>query len=530
MVLLGGCSSNARHKQADNGNAVAPVVTSSPTTTTTTTTVAAAQLPSGSYDTSIGDGVDANGYANLPLRAGAHRYFVSSATGSDGNGCAAGQQPGTPLRTIAAAIACVQGGNGDQVLVAEGTSYGEGLPNLDARAGYSAMYPTVVQSYDPSDPTNEGKYGRAASGRRPVVNTGANEQPITCCAMNPASYLAIRGFDINPGNKPDMKLYFNGSNNLPNNYILVENNIFRYTQLTLGGNGDTHHIIRKNAFYGQWSPTAHAQGVYEGATNGITVEDNVFWHVGWKVGANRDDDPSIGGPTIFRHSIYQQDDTANAVIRRNLFMDPSATGCSCRSSTSIQENVFIDNPLAIIAGLGNNYNVYQPNGVAIDVGYNAIIGDADINSANPRGSGIKTGNGTSGSRVHNNLIARSRNPNGYPVAFSTDANYNQPSYALVDHNVAYLWSTAANTAIVGGDYGSTQAIVSYTNNIWDAATSGTNTNNAGISFPNPYTEAQLFTALGCSDKASCAAKMIETPELGWAVKARALLWQGYGMQ
>jgi hypothetical protein len=68
----------------------------------------------------------------------------------------------------------------------------------------------------------------------------------------------------------------------------------------------------------------------------------------------------------------------------------------------------------------------------------------------------------------------------------------------------------------------------YTNNLWDAATSGTNTNNAGASFPKPYTEAQLFAALGCTDKATCAARMIETPEAGWAPKARALLWQGYG--
>jgi hypothetical protein len=491
---------------------------------TPTATVAA------TYDTSIGVGVDANGYANLPLRAGAHRYFVSSATGSDANGCAAAQQPATPMRTIAAAAACMAGGNGDQVLVAEGTSYSEGLPNLDAYAGYSPAYPTVIQSYDPSDPTNEAKYGHATAGHRPVVNTGGAVQSITCCTVSPASYLAIRGFDINPGNKPDMVVNINGSNNLPNNYILIENNIFRYTQLTMGGpQTGTHHVIRKNAFYGEWSPTAHAQGIYLTGTNGITVEDNVFWHVGWKVGVSRDTDPSLGGPTIFRHSIYQQDNTNNAVIRRNLFMDPSATGCSCRSSTSIQENVFIDNPLAIIAGLGDSYNTIQPAGVSIDVGYNAILGDADINSVNPRGGGIQTGNGKQGSAVHNNLIARSRNPSsGIPVALATTANYNQPSYANIDSNVVYQWATAANTVATGGAFPA-QDIVTYTNNIWDAATSGTNTNNASVTFPNPYTEAQLFAALGCTDKATCAAQMIEAPELGWAVKARTLLWQGYAM-
>jgi hypothetical protein len=345
--------------------------------------------------------------------------------------------------------------------------------------------------------------------------------------MSPASYLAIRGFDINPGNTPDMALSIIGSNNLPNNYILIENNIFRYTQLTFNQPGAVHHVVRKNAFYGEWSPTAHAQGVFSAGTDGLTVEDNVFWHVGWKVGASRDDDPSVGGTTIFRHSIYQQD-TTNAVIRRNLFMDPSATGCSCRGNTSIQENVFIDNPISIIGGLGDNYNTVQPNGVSIDIGYNAIIGDADINSANPRGVAIVTGNGKQGSTTHNNLIVRSRNPNGMNVvALDTQANYAQPSYMTYDSNLIYQWVTAAYVTRTDGSFPA-QDLPTYTNNLWDAATSGTNTNSAGASFPNPYTEAQLFAALGCTDKATCAARMIETPEAGWAPKARTLLWQGYG--
>jgi len=41
--------------------------------------------------------------------------------------------------------------------------------------------------------------------------------------------------------------------------------------------------------------------------------------------------------------------------------------------------------------------------------------------------------------------------------------------------------------------------------------------------------AQMFAALGCTDKAGCAAQMIETPELGWGIKARGILWLGYGL-
>jgi hypothetical protein len=470
--------------------------------------------------------VDANGYADLPLRAGAHRYFVSSASGADGNGCSGAQQAGMPLRSIAAAVACVQAGNGDQVLVAEGTSYSEGLPNLDAHPGYSAASPTVVESYDPSDPTNEAKYGRAANGRRPVVNTGANGQAMTCCGSPAASYLAIRGFDINPGDRPDMTMSFVGSNN----YVLLENNLFRYTSVTFDKYNQAeaaHHVVRKNAFYGEWSANAHSQGIYDSGTDGLVVEDNVFWHTGWKLGVSRDTAPSAGGPTMFRHSVYQQTST-NATVRRNLFMDPSATGCSCRGNTAISENVFIDNPLAIIAGMGDDYNTINPNGVSIDIGYNAILGSADINSANPRGMAITTGNGKQGSSTHNNLVVRSASVNGVNTyALMTQANYVLPSYMTYDSNFIYQWATAAQTTFNAGAFPA-QDLATYTSNIWDAASSGTNTNNANAALPNPMTAADLYVALGCTEKQTCAARMIETPEAGWAAKARALLWQGYG--
>lgn len=533
LCLVGACSSSGGNSAATNADTDTGTPTTNPTPTptpapppTTTTPVPVQQAASGTYDESIGMGVDSTGSANLPLRPGAHRYFVNSVTGSDASGCAAAEQPATPLRSIAIAVACVKGGNGDQVLVAEGTSYAEGLPVLDKRSGYSNEYPTVIQSYDPSDPTNDSKYGRAANGRRPIINTGGNAQPVTCCGTTPGSYLAIRGFDINPGNLPGMTMMFVGTNGMPNNYVLIENNIFRYTQLGFNQpptNRAIHHVVRKNAFYGSWSGGAHAQGVYNSGTESLTVEDNVFWHAGWKVGASRDAGDSLGGATMFNHAIYQQS-TSDAVIRRNLFMDSSATGCMCRGDTSIQDNVFIDEPIAISAGVGDDYTATRPNGIAIDIGDNAIIGDADITTILPRGYAISTGNGKRGSTAHHNLILRSRNP-AKAYAFSTEARYDQPSYMNFDSNLVYLFSN--RTYGTSGNF-LAQDFPTYTSNIWDSATSGSNTNNATVSFPNPYTEAQLFAALGCSDKATCTSRMIETPELGWGVKAHALLWQGYG--
>jgi hypothetical protein len=352
---------------------------------------------------------------------------------------------------------------------------------------------------------------------------------MTCCTRTPPSFLAIRGFDINPGNKPDMEMRWIGSSDWgSNSYILIENNIFRYTQLTVDQPQSTNVIIRKNAFYGAWSAgNGHPQGSYGAGITGLTIEDNVYWHTGWKVGVTRDEPEATGGPTIFNQSIYAQTSTAS-LIRRNLVMDTAAGGCSCRGDTTILENVFIDNPLAIIAGKGDDYNIHRPSGVVIEVGYNAIIGDADISSTLPRGNAITTGNGKQGSTTRHNLIVRSRNPNGANVvALSTDAEFNQPSYMTYDSNLIYQWASTTRTNVTGGSFPA-QDFATYTNNLWDALTSGSNTNSSSVSFPGSYTDAQLFTALGCTDKATCAALMIETPEAGWALKARGLLFSAYG--
>ena len=145
---------------------------------------------------------------------------------------------------------------------------------------------------------------------------------------------------------------------------------------------------------------------------------------------------------------------------------------------------------------------------------------------NPRGMAIVTGNGKQGSSTHNNLIVRSRNVDGMNVwAFTTQANFSQPSYMSYDSNFVYQWS--APTFSADGSVPS-QNFATYNNNIWDAAASGTNTNNAGVSLPNPLTAAAVYAALGCGDKTTCGGQMVESPEGGWAPKIRAMLWQGYG--
>lgn len=508
---------------------------SAPTTTTTTavTTTAAVSTPlpappaaASTYDASVGTGVDASGFASLPLRSGAHRYFVNSSTGADDNGCARAQQPAAPLRTLAAGLSCVADGAGDQVLLAEGTRYAEALPWLAQKNGASAEYPTVIQSYDPGDPGNEAKYGRGDQrGARPVLTALQGQ-----VGNGIYSYLAIRGLDFSPGNVPGSTVSFIGQSN----YILMENNLFRYTGVSFD-KGDkspaTRHVLRHNSLYGQWNTGGRAGGYYDSGTNGITLEDNVFWHAGWKVGASRDDDPSAGGATVFSHSFYLQTDTTGGLVRRNLSMDAAGDGGIARGDILFTQNVSIDNPACVGLGGGPSYGTDRPAGVSIEASYNACLGDADVNSSHTLGWGINTANGVAGSRVHHNLLARTRDPNGPSVGgFSNGAFFDQPSYAAFDNNLLYLWVKPGGTYYALGGAFPAQAHSTYDNNIWDDPSSGTNRNNAGMTFPNAYSSTSLFPALGCGDKANCVAKMIETPEFPWGAKAREVLFAGYGLQ
>ena len=528
LWLLGACGAASGPTAADDtGNTAAPVATSpapTPTPAATPTPVSG-----GVYDISVGMGVDADGFATLPLRSGAHRYFVNSASGSDGNGCSNAQQPAAPLKTIAAAIACVQDGSGDQVLLAEGTRYAEALPWLAHKQGYDAGHPMVISSYDPADATNEAKYGRGDQrGSRPVLTA-----PQALVSGGTFAYIAIKGLDFNAGNNPDQGLMFREHGS----YLLFENNIFRYQGLSYDS-GDypasptaQHVIVRNNSFYGMWSTGGRTGGFYVAGVDGPTVEDNVFYHCGWKIGASRDDAFAVGGATVFSHSYYIQTNTTNAVVRRNLSADGAGDGGIARGDSVFTENLFIDNPAAIGLGGGPQYNVDRPNGISFDARYNAIIGDADVTSAYPLGWAINTTNGTPGSRVHHNLIIRSRNPNGPGMSgFSNNAAFNQSSYVQYDHNLMYQW-VAPNGQVYWPACGPfpAQCHTTYDSNNWDGPAQGTNTNSSSTVFAHAYTAAELYAALGFADKSAFIDYAINHPEVHIQRNARALLFTGYGM-
>jgi hypothetical protein len=544
FVLAGACSSAIGNNSATDSNAGADGGTSAPPPTPTPAP-ASTSITSVTYDTSIGNGVDANGFASLPLRAGAKRFYVNSSTGSDSNGCSAAQSASAPLATVKAAVGCVTDGEGDQVLIAEGTSYPRGLAYIGNKGGYSPQYPFVIQSYDPADPTNEAKFGRASGSNRPLINIAGADMTGGFIQGGPTDtarqYRAIRGLELNPGNIPDVALSaFRGLAGGTPDYLLFENDIFAYTALTVSFTGAPpraqHVVVRNSSFYGEWgnSLSDHAQGIFASWLDGLTVEDCVFWHNGWNVNATRGSDPTVGGPTMFNHPIYAQDDTRNTVVRRNVFIDSSSDGGELKGGGIYTQNLSLDNPIGAYFGYGNTYSIDAPNGVNIQASYNAILGGGGINTS-PMDWGIETQNGAPGSLVHHNVLAYSSALAGYGLMADAAADTTGvalPNYITFDSNVTYQWSKSGHIQAIHLSSGTASISLihaSYTNNLWDDPTSGTNTNNSGHSFPNAYTEATLLAALGYPDHASFVNDLIRNPEKHVQRQAVLLMLNGYGV-
>jgi hypothetical protein len=496
-------------------------------------------VPSGiTYDTAIGNGVDANGFADLPLRVGANRYFVNSSTGNDANTCTQAKTAATPKATLASVEGCVTDLNGDQVLIAEGTSYAKNFTanfdTLNGKRGFSPVYPTVFQSYDPADALNETKYGRASGSNRPQIGTDGSNFNVNGGGADPdkpMSKIAFRGLNFPLG------LISVTATPLKHDYVLFENNIiaapggFAFQMRSATDGRATNLILRNNAVYGQYGGAR--TGAYIDWTTNVTLEDNVFWHNGWLPGASRDDPVGSGGlqgDEVFRHVWYIQEDGFNVTIRRNLVADGPADGGQNRSSTLAYGNFYIDNPISLIGGGGTVYSGSTPTGVDLDLAMNVILGDADIRTGFPRGVAITTQNGRPTSKARYNVVARSRNPSGVGViTLSTDNIYNVPSYMTYDHNVADLWAGSSNTTSDTGGTFPAQNHATYTNNIWDKATSGSNTNVGSVSLPNAYTAAALYSALGYADKAAFIAYAIAHPEAHIQRNAMALMRTGYGI-
>ena len=99
------------------------------------------------------------------------------------------------------------------------------------------------------------------------------------------------------------------------------------------------HLIRRNI-------GSTACGTLAGRAGGFYVAGYVesdprgqcLLSYGWRIGASRDDDPSVGGATVFSHPYYLQTDTSGHGSPQPL-MDGAGDGANARGDTFHREPV-----------------------------------------------------------------------------------------------------------------------------------------------------------------------------------------------
>jgi hypothetical protein len=369
-----------------------------------------------------------------------------------------------------------------------------------------------------------------------------------------ASYRAFRGLKFDGQNTANVAMnVFAAGDGTVSNYTLFENDEIAQAQLSFGGNAAAPTrkgvTIRMSAFHGAWGSN-RSQCLYIETTDGVVIEDSVFWNCGYKEGVSRSADPSVGGSDSSgqSHAIYDQVDVANSVARRNVMIDNSTEAVNLKGGGLIQSNLSLRNPIVANNGGGNNATINIPFGIYSDTAFNAALGTNQVGGTSGAVDwGIHTNYGRQGLAVARyNVLAQSSSTAGY--TFMADAPNdvltsntgwtpptvpaNLPSYIAFNNNVGDQWTASGLSQALGLSGGNLSSIhATFSNNVWDDPTSGTNTNVGSVTLPNAYTETTLLAALPgayASETAAINDWIANTSAKGWE-NAPGLVLAGYGV-
>lgn len=339
-------------------------------------------------------------------------------------------------------------------------------------------------------------------------------------------------------------------------------------------------IFRRSSQWGNYSLVGATGGFGSSYANELVLEDVVIYHPSWPIGADRQlstftgsasgttltvntllsgtiaigqnvlagnlnstitsgsgsswqFSPAVGTiglqnmmttnstlPDIFKQGVYASyGATDQNLIRRVVMSDPSASCLSGRGSIRAYHNVWIDCPIAMLAGGGvattSSFVTESPTGVNNNYFNNLIMGGADINFLSPlSGQGIAMVNGRKGSSAVGNLLIN--NPlysGGNSYVLNSSVGQNVPNWVEWRNNVACNFSATFD------DYNPAAPFQSQLNS---PAVAGTNGNTNSVSCPGGITNNQIYTAVcvavgqSCTDKDGMMAYAVTRPDINWA--------------
>jgi len=336
--------------------------------------------------------------------------YVSSSEGSDTNN---GLSEARPIATLEKARSLARAGFPDWVLLKRGDTWNTPLGTASwSRSGRSASEMHVVSTY--------------GTGPRPVISPPAGADAIVIAAAN-VSNIAFVGLHLKAnaaGGGQGIRITCGGTNLLIED-LVVEG--FKDNINLIGSITDAR--IRRCIIIDAWSPNgAHSQGIYADRIQGLTIEDCVFDHNGWKEG--------VQSPTQFNHNFYIYGTCTNVTIRNCIVARGSSNGISTNASGLLERNLLYENALAIFMRTA-----------PCTARNNVILKGRDIGPTMPRSIGISVGPRwpepplppSGPAAIEGNLIANKSGLGMQPAIIITSNNADTNTTVNVRGNAVYNW-------------------------------------------------------------------------------------------
>lgn len=363
-----------------------------------------------------GDGSDngQDGWTELSPKPNSRVIYVSSSDGSDDND---GLSPASPLRTLDQGMSKLRDGHPDWLLFKRGDTFTGSFGRFDFN-GESADAPIVV-----------GAYGE---GPRPKIITG-NSAAFSMAGPDTREHIAIMSLHLEPGSghpSGGIRIVTGSVGD-----ILIEDCYLReYAVNILVQGTDSDQIddvrIRRNVILDA-NGTTHSQAIYASNVDGLLIEGNIIDRNGWDHRQGRSD------ATIFAHNCYIQRTVEDLEFRDNIVMRASSHGLQARRGGIIENNVFYQNPMAIMFGNeGANSNEVPVSG---RIRHNVILEGVNLNNDLVRGNGVIIQH-TDSVEVTDNILSRNINGPDGAYGISIDGPNTAPvRNALIANNVIHDW-------------------------------------------------------------------------------------------
>lgn len=350
----------------------------------------------------------ADGWTTFTPSADSQVIYVST-SGSDTN---SGTSQSSPLRSLGAAKRKLRDGKPDWILLKRGDVWNDAFGSIK------------VSGRSTDEPIYFGAYG---TGARPQIRTGGGDGIATIAGNTvPVNYVAVQGLHFidhtHQGTEPNTALRFQRKGTgIYIEDVRVEN--FKDGMVFSGETAPdavSNIKIRRSVIHDNWQKSPnHAQGIYaSGVTNGITIEESVLDHNGWKDG--------VAGAykTIYNHNIYINSGAQNVVIRNNISTRGALRGILSRGGGVITGNFTARNAIGIETW-GN-----------ATISNNVVMENGDIPNY-PQGFGIQVKESNGNVTIDNNVIAHDWSDFTYNV-FGIRI-WNGLNSATVTNNILYDW-------------------------------------------------------------------------------------------